>query len=112
MDDMKEKLNEFLEGVDKCREILPKQTDLFLTLARNIVGTEGALDKKTKRLIALALAVSAGCEWCIAYHVDGAFKEGATKEEMAEAGFVSVLMNGGPSIAYMHTLLKSIEDLS
>lgn len=108
---MKEKLKEFLDTVGKCKEHLPEQTDAFLNLAKNIVGKEGALDKKTKRLIALALAVASGCGWCIAYHIDGAFKEGATKQEIIEGAFVAVLMNGGPSLAYMNYVLEGVEQL-
>jgi len=106
-----EKLKEFLDTVGRCGEKLPEQTNAFLNLAKNIVGKEGKLDKKTKRLIALALAVAAGCEWCIEYHVDGAFKEGAAKEEIIEGAFVAVLMNGGPSLAYMKTVLDAVEKL-
>jgi len=98
-----------MDTVGKCRELLPEQADAFLNLAKNIVGKEGKLDKKTKRIIALALAVASGCEWCIAYHVDGALKEGATKEEIIEGAFVAVLMNGGPSLAYMKTVIEAVE---
>jgi AhpD family alkylhydroperoxidase len=60
----------------------------------------GALDVKTKELIALALAVSQHCDGCIASHARGAAKAGATKEEVAEALGVTFLMNGGPATVY------------
>ena len=61
---------------------------------------EGALDTRTKELIALALGVSQQCDGCIASHSRGAVKAGATKQEAAEAIGVTFLMNGGPATIY------------
>jgi AhpD family alkylhydroperoxidase len=60
----------------------------------------GALDTRTKELIALALGVSQQCDGCIASHSRGAVKAGATKQEAAEAIGVTFLMNGGPATIY------------
>ncbi len=62
--------------------------------------TPGALERKTKELIALAIGVVAGCDGCIASHARGAARAGATKEEAAEAIGVTFLMNGGPATIY------------
>ena len=42
---------------------------------------DGAIDKKTKELIALALGVAARCDGCIGFHVEALVKLGATREE-------------------------------
>lgn len=60
----------------------------------------GALDAKTKELIALGIAVSLRCDGCIAAHARGAAKAGASREEAAEALGVAVLLNGGPGTVY------------
>ena len=60
----------------------------------------GALDKKTKELIALAISVSMQCDGCIASHARGAATAGATREETAEALGVAILLNGGPATIY------------
>jgi AhpD family alkylhydroperoxidase len=57
----------------------------------------GALDTRTKELIAIAIAVIEGCDGCIASHSRGAVKAGATKQEAAEAIGVTFLMGGGPA---------------
>jgi AhpD family alkylhydroperoxidase len=61
---------------------------------------DGALDGKTKELIALAIAVSKQCDGCIASHARGAAQKGAATQEVAEAIGVAVLMNGGPATVY------------
>ena len=60
----------------------------------------GALDSKTKELIALGIAITVRCDGCIAYHVHDAMAAGASKEEIAETVSVSILMGGGPSVVY------------
>jgi AhpD family alkylhydroperoxidase len=60
----------------------------------------GALDAKTKELIALAIAVSKECDGCIAAHAHAAVRHGATLPEAAEAIGVTFLMNGGPATVY------------
>jgi AhpD family alkylhydroperoxidase len=62
--------------------------------------TSGALEKKVKELIALAIGVVAGCDGCIASHAQGAARAGASKEEAAEAIGVTFLMHGGPATIY------------
>ncbi len=58
---------------------------------------EGALDTRTKELIALAIAVGEGCDGCIASHAQAAARAGATCQEAAEAIGVTFLMKGGPA---------------
>jgi AhpD family alkylhydroperoxidase len=57
----------------------------------------GALDIKTKELIALAIAVAEGCDGCMASHAEAAARAGATHREAAEAIGVAFLMRGGPA---------------
>lgn len=60
----------------------------------------GAVDVKTKELIALAIAVTRECDGCIAAHAHAAVRHGATAQEAAEAIGVAILMNGGPGTVY------------
>lgn len=60
----------------------------------------GALDTRTKELIALAIGVVEGCDGCIASHAQAAGRAGATREEAAEAIGVTFLMKGGPATIY------------
>lgn len=60
----------------------------------------GALDVKTKELIALAISVADKCDGCIASHARGAARAGATVEEVGEMIGVVMLMRGGPATVY------------
>lgn len=60
----------------------------------------GALDRKVKELMALAMGVVQGCDGCIASHARAAALAGASKAEAAEAIGVAILMHGGPATIY------------
>ena len=60
----------------------------------------GALDTRTKELIAMAIGVVEGCDGCIASHAQAAAKAGATRQEAAVAIGVTFLMKGGPATIY------------
>ena len=61
---------------------------------------DGALDAKTKELIALAVGVAARCDGCIAFHTKALVKLGATEAEVHETLGVAIYMGGGPSAMY------------
>ena len=61
---------------------------------------EGALDVKTKELIALAIAITRECDGCIAAHGRNLARQGATTEEVAEMIGVAISMNGGPGLVW------------
>jgi AhpD family alkylhydroperoxidase len=61
---------------------------------------DGAVSKKTKEFIALALGVAARCDGCLGYHAEALVKLGATRQEVAEVLGVAIQMGGGPSLMY------------
>ncbi|SIR36305.1 alkylhydroperoxidase AhpD family core domain-containing protein [Rhizobium sp. RU20A] len=65
-----------------------------------VATTAGAFSSAQRELIAVAIAVSKGCEDCIVYHVDAAIKHGASEAELVEALEVAVEMGGGPAVMY------------
>ncbi|MGO8937758.1 MAG: carboxymuconolactone decarboxylase family protein [Mycobacterium sp.] len=81
------------------RKMIPEVYRGFGEMSKGAL-TSGALDKKIKELIAMAIGVVAGCDGCIASHAQGAARAGASKEEAAEAIGVSILMHGGPATIY------------
>ena len=60
----------------------------------------GRWTRKTKELIALAIATAQHCDGCIASHARGAASAGATEAEVAEALGVCIQMMGGPGTVY------------
>jgi len=70
----------------------------------------GALDPRTKELVAVALSVGARCDPCIAFHVPAAIRHGATRDELMEVLSVAVMMGGGPSLMYAAHVIEVMEE--
>lgn len=68
----------------------------------------GHLDRKTRELISLAVAVTTRCDGCITVHVDAALKQGASSEEIAEALGVAVAMNAGAALVYSARAMDAV----
>ncbi len=89
-------------GAERALAVLHHAMDLglgeqFAELGLKAAFADGALDRKTKELIALAIGVVEGCDGCIASHGQAAARAGATPQEAAEAIGVTFLMHGGPA---------------
>ena len=67
------------------------------------------LDAKTRELIALAVSVTTRCDGCITVHTAEALKQGASREEIAEALGVAVALNAGAAMVYSARVLDAVE---
>jgi AhpD family alkylhydroperoxidase len=84
------------------RELRHTISDVFKGFGdlHNATLAPGALDAKTKELMAFAIAVTERCDGCIASHARAAAAAGASRQEAAEAIGVAILMRGGPATVY------------
>ncbi len=71
--------------------------------------SEGALSRKTKELVALAVAHAIHCPYCIDVHAKGASSAGASREEMVEAIQVASVIRGGATLVHGVQALKSLD---
>ena len=72
---------------------------------------EGALDTKTKRLMALALALGAGCRNCVLGQATYALESGATREEFLEVISVVVSMRGTTGVAESLRVVQFLDEM-
>ena len=64
----------------------------------------GALDRKTKTLMCIAIAIATRCEYCISARTAHAIQAGATREELIETASVGLLMGGSLVVGPIVTL--------
>ena len=88
---------------------VPETMRAFTVLHKQATA-DGALDRKTKELIALGMALSINCFGCVAYHVKQALESGASREEILEAIGVAVMMGGGPAVVYGCEALAALNE--
>jgi AhpD family alkylhydroperoxidase len=77
------------------RNDIPEVMKGFADLAK-AATRDGALDRKTKELIALTLGVAAHCDACIGFHVQTLVRLGTTKAELEEALGMATWVAGRP----------------
>lgn len=94
--------------VDERRALAPEIDEAFRRFSQ-AVFEERALPRKTKQLIAVAVAHVTQCPYCIRSHAKAAVREGATPEEVMEAIWVAAEMRAGGAFAHSALALDAIE---
>lgn len=91
-----------IEASRKRKELAPQQLAAFRAFS-DAVFADGALPRKTKELIAVAVAHVTQCPYCIRGHTVEAQKHGASEQEIMEAIWVASEMRAGA--AYAHSMV-------
>lgn len=95
----------------ELRRAIPPVMQSFGALAK-AASAPGALDQKTKELVALAIGVTQHCDGCIGYHSKALVDLGATREQVAELLGMCVYMGGGPALMYAADALRAFDQFS
>lgn len=88
---------------------IPDVVNQFFTLV-SAGSDDGVLDKKTKELIAIGIAVANRCDGCIGYHIKTLVDLNVTQQELSEALGVAIFMGGGPSLMYAAKTLGAYKE--
>ncbi len=102
---------ELSTAMNEVRVGIPDVMTAFSAIAKAATA-DGALDPKTKELIAVAIAVAARCDGCIAFHAKAALRHGATRAEMMETVGMAVYMGGGPSVIYGAQAIEAFDQFA
>lgn len=98
------------EIAKKRAELAPEPLAAFKAFSKAVFAS-GALDVKTKQLIAVAVAHVTQCPYCIKGHTQGASKAGASDAEIMEAIWVAAEMRAGGAYAHSALALQEVEHL-
>lgn len=104
---MEERHIEIADLFKQLQQDFPDELEAFKGLSRHL-EKEGALDRKTKDLILIALACATRCEKCIAVHIRNAVMNRASKQEILEAAMLNVMFSGGTGLMDMHVVYEEL----
>jgi AhpD family alkylhydroperoxidase len=90
---------ENLTKIKKMNELAPEVMKAFWAFDKAAVA-EGAIPVKYKELIAVAVALTTQCPYCIEIHATNARKAGATDKELTEAAIVAAALRAGGAITH------------
>lgn len=91
-------------------DLAPDQVKAFRNFSKEVFK-EGALDQKTKQLIAVASAHITQCPYCIKSHTKQAMEKGASKEEIMEAIWVASEMRAGAAYAHAAIAIDEMNEV-
>ena len=95
-----------LTKIKKMNELAPELMKAFWAFDKAAVA-EGAIPVKYKELIAVAVALTTQCPYCIDIHSNNARKAGATEAELTEAAMVSAALRAGAAVTHATHALSS-----
>ena len=96
---------ENLNKINAMNSLAPELMRAFWAFDKAAVA-QGAIPVKYKELIAVAVALTTQCPYCIDIHKNNARRAGATDAELVEAAMVAAALRAGASVTHAtHTLL-------
>lgn len=111
MSDFKAVAQAVVQGAGQLHKAKPELMTGFMGLHKAAMAP-GALDEKTKEMMALAIGVAKLCDGCIASHLQKLVSLGLTADELNELLGVAILMGGGPSLVYATHALEAFQQLT
>ena len=97
-----------MENIKKLKTLGAKAPDAWKAFVAfdQAALADGAVPKKYKELIALAVALTTQCPYCLEIHRGAALKAGATEEEIAEVTFVAAALRAGAAVTHGTHLIQ------
>jgi AhpD family alkylhydroperoxidase len=93
---------------ERRHALAPAADDAFGAFQKAVFA-DGALDKRTKQLIAVAVAHVTQCPWCIQGHAKAARRAGASEAQVMEAIWVAAEMRAGAAFAHSLIALEAMD---
>ncbi len=95
-----------LHKIDDLNKLAPEAMSAFWAFDKAALA-EGALSVKTKELIAVAVAHTTQCPYCLELHSKAARKAGANDQEIVEAAVVAAALRAGAAIVHATHAIES-----
>jgi len=103
-----------LDGRKHYKDLEETQKDMFQAFRNfnnEIFEKESTLSRKMKELIAIGVAHTTQCPYCIEGHVRAAKKAGASDQEISEAIFVAAALRAGGAFAHSTIAMRVLNEM-
>jgi AhpD family alkylhydroperoxidase len=95
-----------LRFLKEMSKLAPTEFNAWLNLDKIVGREDGAIPRKYRELIALAVACTTQCPYCIEVHVKAAKTAGATREEITECSFIAAALRAGGAATHGAMAMK------
>src|SRR5207249_8124253 len=100
-----------LRFLKEMGKLAPTEFNAWLGLDKIVGREDGAIPRKYRELIALGVAFTTQCPYCIEGHVKGAKAAGASREEIAESSLIAAALRAGGAATPGAMALKFYDQL-
>ena len=95
-----------LRFLKEMGKLAPTEFNAWLALDKIVAREDGAIPRKYRELIALGVAFTTQCPYCIEVHTKGAKTAGASREEVAESSLIAAALRAGGAATHGAMALK------
>jgi len=95
-----------LKLLRELKTLAPDEFKGFVALDSMVARENGAIPRKYRELIALAVACTTQCPYCLEVHTRGAKNAGASREEVAEVVFLAAALRAGAAATHGALAIK------
>jgi len=99
-----------LKLLSELKKLAPEEFKGFVALDAIVGREDGAIPKKYRELVALAVAFTTQCPYCFEVHTRNAKRAGATREEVAEVAFIAAALRAGAAATHGTLALKLFDN--
>lgn len=89
-----------LKRMGEFGKLAPTEFSAFVEFDNIVRREDGAIPKKYRELIAIAVACTTQCPYCLDVHTRGAKRAGATREEVAETALLAAALRAGGAVTH------------
>jgi AhpD family alkylhydroperoxidase len=95
-----------LKLLKELKTLAPVEFKTFVEFDSIVSKEDGAIPRKYRELMAIAVACTTQCPYCLDFHTRNAKKAGATREEVAESVFIAAALRAGAAATHGTLALK------
>jgi AhpD family alkylhydroperoxidase len=101
-----------LKLLGEFKNLAPKEFAGFVEFDKTVGRDDGSIPRKYRELIALAVACTTQCPYCLDVHTRNAKLAGATREEVVEASMLAAALRAGAAVTHGALALKLFDKAS
>jgi AhpD family alkylhydroperoxidase len=94
------------------RQLAPDDFNAWLALEKTVGRENGAIPRKYRELIAIAVSATTQCPYCMEAHAKAAHAAGASREEVVEASLIAAALRAGGAATHGTMALKFFDKQS
>ena len=95
-----------LRFLKEMGKLAPTEFNAWLNLDKIVGREDGIIPRKYRELIALGVALTTQCPYCIEVHVKAAKAAGALREEITESALIAAALRAGGAATHGAMALK------